>query len=245
MCLALLVACFGCEKEATTFKIDGETGVSGAVALADNHIQSLVSSMQVLAMTDEIRTGSWEGMSGLLSRLEQDQIPAAVWFALPDGSYYTVDQGKAAGNLSDRSYFPKVMSGATAIGDLVVSKSTGKKVVIATVPVKNNGQVIGALGASVYLDDLSKILVSELELPDNMVLYAVNEQGNITLHSDSQWIMQKAADLGSKTFADAIEEMLLKKEGNVNYEFQGMSENVVFKTSPLTGWSFALGLRSK
>ena len=249
-CLALLVACLGCGKEATTsssavFTIDGEMGLAAGIALTENHIQSLLNTMQVLAMTEEVKAGSWEGMQGLLNRFSQDQVPAAVWFVLPDGSYYTVEVGKASGNLSDRSYFPKVMSGATVIGDLVVSKSTGKKSVIAAVPVKNAGQVVGALGVSVYLDDLSKILVEELQLPDNMVFYAVDDLGYIALHSDPQWLMQKAADLGSSTFSKAVDEMLSKKEGNATYEFGGMSETVVFKTSPLTNWCFALGLRTK
>jgi hypothetical protein len=250
VCLALLVACLGCGEETTTssgsvFTIDGETGLAAGIALTENHIQSLVNTMQVLAMTDEVRAGSWEGMQGLLGRFSQDQVPSAVWFALPDGSYYTVEVGKASGNLSDRSYFPGVMSGATVVGDLVVSKSTGKNSVIVAVPVKNDGQVVGALGVSVYLDDLSKILVEELQLPDNMVFYAVDEQGYIALHSDPQWLMQKAADLGSSTFSQAVDGMLSKKEGNATYEFGGMLETVVFKTSPLTNWCFALGIRTE
>lgn len=250
LCLTLLVPCLGCGKETAissgaVFTVNGETGLAAAVALTDNHIQSLVNTMQVLAMTEEVKAGSWEGMQSLLARFSQDQVPAAVWFVLPDGSYYTVEVGKASGNLSDRSYFPRVMSGATAIGDLVVSKSTGKMSVIATVPVKNGGQVTGALGVSAYLDDFSKILVQELQLTDNMVFYAVNDQGYIALHSDTQWLMQKDSDLGSSTFSQAVDEMLSKKEGNATYQFGGMSETVVYKTSPLTNWCFALGVRTK
>ena len=250
VCLALLVACLGCGKETTissgsVFTVNGETGLAAAVSLADNHIQSLVNTMQVLALTDEVKAGSWEGMQGLLTRFSQDQIPALVWFALPDGSYYAVGVGKASGNLSDRSYFPKVMAGTATVGDLVVSKATGKMSMIATVPVKNGNQVIGALGVSVYLDSFSNILVQELQLPDNMVFYAVNDQGYIALHSDTQWLMQKASDLGSSTFSQAVDEMLSKKEGNATYQFGGMSETVVYKTSPLTNWCFALGVRTK
>ena len=78
VCLALLVPCLGCGKETTTsssavFTVNGETGLAAAVALTDNHIQSLVNTMQVLAMTDEVKAGSWEGMQGLLSRFSQDQ----------------------------------------------------------------------------------------------------------------------------------------------------------------------------
>jgi len=248
VCSALLVAVVGCGKENTTssvFTVNGEMELATAVALTDNHIQSLVNTMQVLAMTDEVKAGSWEGMQSLLSRFSQDQIPALEWFALPDGSYYAVGVGKASGNLSDRPYFPKVMSGATTIGDLLVSKATGRTSMMATIPVKNGGEVIGALGASVYLDDFSKILVQELQLPEDMVFYAVDDQGYIALHSDTQWLMQKASDMGSSTFSQAVDEMLSKKEGNATYQFGGMSETVVYKTSTLTSWCFALGIRTK
>jgi len=250
LCLALLAACLGCSNETATsgsavFTVNGESELAAAIALTDNHIQSFINTMQVLAMTEEVKAGSWEGMQGLLGRFSQDQIPAAVWFALPDGSYYTVEVGKASGNLSDRAYFPTVMSGTATIGDLVVSKSTGQKSVIATVPVKNGGQVIGALGVSIYLDDLSTSVVDEMQLPDNMVFYAIDGEGNIALDSDTQMIMQKASDLGSSSFSQAVNEMLSKKEGNTTYELGGVSETVVYNTSPLTNWCFALGVETK
>ena len=249
MCLALLTACLGCAQEtpapgAAALEIDGQVGLAAAVALTDNHIQSMVSSMQVLAMTDEVKTGNWDTMSGLLTKFKETQIPAVVWFALPNGSYYSAGTGLASGNLSDRSYLPKVMSGSMVVGDLVVSKSTGRKLVIATVPVEKDGNVIGALGVSVYLDDLSNVVAGELQLADNMVFYAVNQDGYIALHTDPQWLMQKAADVGSKTFSDAVAQMLLKNEGSATYEFAGKSEAVIFDTMPLTGWRIALGKRS-
>ena len=249
MCLALLTACFGCAQQTpapggVVLEIDGQVGLAAAVALTDNHIQSMVSSMQILAMTDEVKTGKWDTMSGLLTKFKENEIPAVVWFALPNGSYYSAGSGLASGNLSYRAYFPKVMSGSMVVGDLIVSKSTGRKSVIATVPVEKNGNVIGALGVSVYLDDLSGVISGELQLPSNMVFYAVNQDGYIALHTDSQWLMQKAADIGSKTFSDAVAEMLLKSEGSATYEFGGKSETVIFDTMPVTGWRIAIGEKS-
>jgi hypothetical protein len=247
VCLALLMASVGCGKGNTTssvFTVNGEMELATAMALTDNHIESLANTMQVLATTSEVKAGSWEGMENLLSRFGQDQLPALMWFALPDGSYYAVGVGKASGNLSDRSYFPKVMSGEVSIGDLVVSKATGNNSMIATVPVKNDGAVIGALGASVFLEDFSKILVQEMQLPADMVFYAINDQGYIALSSDTQYIMQKASDL-SNSFSQAVNEMLSKKQGNTTYQLGGMTETVVYKTSSLTNWCFALGIRTK
>ncbi len=245
-CPALLVASVACGKGNATspFTVSGGMELANAVSLTDNHIQSMVNTMQVLAMTNEVKAGNWEGMQDLLSRFSQDQLPALMWFALPDGSYYAVGVGKASANLSDRAYFPKVMSGEVSIGDLVVSKATGKNSAIVVVPVKNDGAVIGALGASVFLKDFSNTLVQEMQLPSDMVFYAINDQGYIALSSDTQLIMQKASDLGS-SFSQAVSEMLSKKQGNATYQLGGMTETVVYTTSSVPDWCFVLGTRTK
>jgi hypothetical protein len=246
--LAVLVAVLGSVENARAqtggagLTIDGRIGVSAAIALADGYIQSMVHSLQLLAMTEEVRSGKWEVMRGLLTRLKEIQIPVVVFFALPDGSYYTVEKGKTDQNIKDRAYFPRVMAGGVAIGDLVVSRSTGKKVMVAAVPVKSGGKVIGALGVSVYLDKLSELLVRELQLPPNMVLYAIDKQGTTALHSVTRLIFEDPAKQKSETLTRAVKEMLSKEEGMVTYEFEGKRKKAYFKTSPLTGWRFALAI---
>ena len=250
-CLALLAFLLGCGRGNETptsnkaIKISGEVGISSAIELTECHIENLVNSMEIIAMTEEVKSGNWNKMWPILNKFGEVHIPAVVWFALPDGSYYTAEKGKTDQNLSDRSYFPKVMSGNKVIGDLVVSKSTSEKVVVTTVPVKNEGKVTGALGASIYLENLSQLVVKELQLPTDMVFYAVSDQGKIALHSDSKWLLKDAADLGSKSFSEAVKSMLSNKQGVATYELEGVSETVIFKTSPLTGWCFALGLKAK
>jgi hypothetical protein len=246
--LAVLVAAFGSVMEtkaqtgSTGLSIDGRIGVSAAIALADGHIQSMVRSLQLLAITEEVGSGNWERMRGLLAKFKEVQIPAVVFFALPDGSYYTVEKGKTDQNIKDRAYFPRVMAGKVAIGDLVVSRSTGKKVMVAAVPVKSGGKVIGALGVSVHLDKMSELLARELQLPPNMVLYAIDKQGTTALHSVTRLIFEDPAKQKSETLTRAVKEMLSKEEGMVTYEFEGKRKKAYFKTSPLTGWRFALAV---
>jgi len=217
VCLALLIAAsLGCGGHADTDKMDTKMGVSALAALADSHIRSFVSSMEAVGETAEAESGDWEEMVDLLDRVGQTQVPAALWFVLPDGSYFTVDLGKTDKNLSDRSYFPGLMAGNTVLGDLVISKSTGKKSLIAAVPVMREGEVIGGLGASIFLDDLSEILVEELEMPDDMLFCATTEKGEVALHSNPELILEENPDL---------------------------PKNAVFKTSSLTGWRFALGFK--
>jgi hypothetical protein len=57
--------------------------------------------------------------------------------------------------------------------------------------------------------------------------------------------MEKASDIGSSTFSQAVDEMLSEKEGDATYQFGGMTETVVYKTSPLTNWCIAVGVRTE
>ena len=196
VCLLIVVAIVGVvEGIGTKNKFDTETSVSAAVALTEAHMEGLVTSMQVMALTDEVQSANWDTMKPLLTEFEASSIPLVAWFALPNASYYTVDTGLASSNLSDREYFPVVMEGHVAIGYTVVSKSTGKKSTVAVVPVKEGNDIIGALGVSIYLDEMSQSIVTELGLSNDMVFYAVNDKDDvIALHSDADMIMKDASE---------------------------------------------------
>ena len=217
-CMALLllvVGCGGCDESAGI--LDGKVGVSAAVALTEARVEGLVGTMGVMALTDEIKSAEWDNMVDILTKFEDSSIPLVAWFALPDGSYYTVDIGLASGNLSDRAYFPKVMAGEVVTGDLLVSKSTGLKAMVATVPVEDGGEVVGALGVSVFLEELSALIAADLELPDDVVLYAVNDEGIVALHINPDLIMENSSVLG-------------------------VPEQAVSEASTLLGWTFTLGV---
>lgn len=214
--LVLIMGALGCGGNEQADRMNTTVGVAAVVALADTHISSYANTLEALAMTQEVESGDWEEMVGLLAEVEQDQVSAITWFVLPDGSYFTVELGETGENLSDRAYFPGLMAGNKVLGDLVVSKATGKKSVIAASPVQRGGEVIGGLGVSIFLDDLSDTLASELALPDDMVFYATTESGELALHSDTQVVFETSPVL---------------------------AKNVVYDTSPLTGWRFALGYK--
>ena len=214
LCLALVMTGLSCGSEEAEVDIDAGMGVSALAALADSHIKGYVDSMEALATTQEVQSARWEDMAGLLQKV--DDAGTTAWFVTPDGSYYTTEQGKTDQNLSDRDYFPTLMAGNSVIGSLVVSKSTGKASVIAAVPVTREGDVVGAVGCSIFLEELSMTLASEIDLPGDMVFWAVNLDGDIALHSDTDMILKQDAEL---------------------------PEGVASRTSLLTFWQFALAFK--
>ena len=134
-------------------------------------------------------------MQELLAEFELLPISFNIWYLLPDGNYYKVASGLTGKNLSDRAYFPIVMAGEATIGDLVVSKSTGRKSMVMTVPIERSGEIVGALGATVYLDDLADLVLATVDLPEGVVLFAHTPTGEITMHPDSDLLLESANGL--------------------------------------------------
>ncbi len=139
--------------------------LSAFVSYTDLRMRSIQQSLEILASTTEARSARWKKMQPLLGGYQSMDGGLIVWFLRPDGTYYTVDKGLMDLKLSDRSYFPTLMSGRKVVGELVISKSTGRRSAVIAVPISDGGKVVGAIGASLFLDGLSDEVAAALALP--------------------------------------------------------------------------------
>ncbi|MFC1956740.1 hypothetical protein ACFLVY_00365 [Chloroflexota bacterium] len=104
------------------------------------------------------------------------------------------------------SWYPAVLRGVSLLAVV--------EALVTAVPVFKGEKVIGVLGVSVFLEDLSNTISEQLSLPDDIVFYALTATNQVALHTDTQMI------LGEKP-----EPM----------------ENSVSHLAPFTGWQITLG----
>jgi methyl-accepting chemotaxis protein len=181
-------------------------------------------------------------LKGPLGEVGKLNVSALNWFALPDGSYWSVQEGKASGNLTDRAYFPRLLAGKTVIGDLVVSKATSQNVMIVAVPIlREDGWVIGVLGSSVYLEPLSERIRQEMDLSGNVIFYSFDATPLLAMVYDPGLIFVEPKELGEEV-ERAFAEMLSHEEGAVTYTFRDKQRTVLYRKSSLTGWWYAFGV---
>jgi ABC-type amino acid transport substrate-binding protein len=213
--------------------------LTAVISVTEGQIKSILRPFEVLAMTDEVRSGEWEKIKPLLRTLEEKEPDARLWYANTDGSYYTVVDDLADSNLKERSYFPVVLSGEESVGTVVISHSTGKNAAIVAVPVIVNGEVTGILGASVYADSVTETLNERL--PASAVYYAIDNEGKFALSSETGEISQSITQISENTsFERAVEKMLSEESGTVEYEKNGRMWTAIFRRTQLTGWHFAV-----
>ena len=246
LCLShLIIAPAGAQTPVSSscFKEYANTILSSFIALTEQHIRTVEHELAVLSLTEEVKSADWEKMNSIMRAYQDGGLPGIVWFVLPDGNYYTLEKGLVGKKLSERKYFAGLMSGRSMTGDLVFSRSTGKKSVIVAVPVKRDGEVVGGLGASVFLNDVSQMINGALALPKNLVYYALAPDGITTLHKNTQLNFADPRIQGIESLRLAADKMLSTPEGEVTYEFEGTPRYAIYRTSALTGWKFAVGIK--
>lgn len=224
------------------FNIDGKVALASFVSLTDGHLRKLADSLEMVAASAAARSGKWEQIQAPLQEVEKTNVPAVLWFALPDGFYWTLEQGKVAENLASRPYFPRVLAGHRVSGDLVVSKSTGKSVAIIATPIlRRDNTVAGVLGASVRLDRLSALIREEMGLDDSVIFFTFDASPLLGLVWDPGLILVDPTKLG-ESVGHAFREMLSRERGSVTYTFRNIRRTVLYRKSPLTGWWYAFGV---
>lgn len=219
---------------------DTQSLLSAFVSYTDLRMRAVQQNLEILASTREANSAKWQNMKALLSGYEKSDGDLIVWFVRPDGSYFTVDRGLMDVTLSDREYFPKLMSGQQVMGDVVVSKSTGQRSAVIAVPMKRDGKVIGAIGASLFLDTLSVQVGSALALRSDAAFFALAPNGQTTLHKETDRHFLDPRELGSETLKKAANEMLANLSGETTYDFDNVTKKAIYRTSPLTQWKFAI-----
>lgn len=226
------------------FSVDGQIALHSLVSLSDGHLRKMADVLTMIARTDAARMCDWDAIHARLSEAATANVPAVLWFALPDGKLWSLKEGRVATTIADRPYFPHVLAGETVIGSLVVSRSTNRNTAIVAVPIfGEEHEVVGLLGASVHLDSLAAVLRQEMGgLGDGLLFFAIDEKGLGALNSEPSLIFTEPLKLGDSGMRRAFEKILADQQGVVTYEFRGVERTVLYQRSPVTNWSYGFGL---
>ena len=240
LCIPTLGVAQPSAEAAAPAEEDANSLLSAFISYTDLRVRSVQRSVEILAATPEVRSANWSNMKGLLKGYQESDEGLIVWYARPDGTYYTADKGLMDKTLTDRTYFPDLMSGMRIMGALVVSKATGQRSAIIAVPVEANDKVVGAVGVSLFLDKLSEQISAALDLRSGIGFFALAPNGLTTLHRKTDRHFLDPRELGSATLKTAATEMLSGTSGKTTYEFDNMTKHAIYGTSGLTGWKFAI-----
>ncbi len=155
--------------------------VESVAAEVNASFNSQMAVIKALAEIDHIKNRNLEKTTSAYNIIKDDikDVQRLMLIDL-EGNY--VNTANGTGNVFEREYFQQALKGDTIISKPVISKSTGKPVIIGVTPCSKDGKIMGVLGAVFNLDRISNN-ISNIEFGKTGYAYMVNSEG-IILASD-------------------------------------------------------------
>lgn len=244
MTLGVLSSGWAAENVAKPKDVGPKVMLGAAAHYVDSILTDAMTSLGLIASTPEAKKGEWKSIKPYLTQLEKT-LPGVYSFILPNGDYYTLDRDFTNLNLTNRGYFKSLFAGNTIKGFPIFSRSTGKKSVFVAVPIVVDGNVTGALGISVLLDELNTKLDKDFDLPSHYTWYILNSEGNTMLNKERDFIFMNPLSQGSESLRKSVKEALKHESGTMEYKLGNDREAYYQKLPNFEWWMFIALLEGK
>lgn len=218
------------------------TTAEKAALYLDKLGKDVLTDLQKIAMSPEAQKGDWQGIKPQLSKLN-DKLPAVYFWVLPDGNYYSVEKDFTNLNLSNRPYFKPLFSGKDIWGEPIYSRSTGKKSAVFATPIRSKGKINGALGASIFLDELHSRLNKTFAFPKDYTWFAINSEGLNMLDMEAEYIFMDLKTEFTPSVQQAVSTILKNKKGEVEYQIGNVKRQASFHKIPKLNWWMVVAKR--
>jgi methyl-accepting chemotaxis protein len=137
-------------------------------------------------------------------------------------------------DLSTRGHFRNAMEGQASISGILRSAISGDPIFVAAAPVVVNGTVVGAVHGSVELARFTGEVLDNIQLGQTGYVYMTNSDGLVIAHPQRDYIMD--LDISEEDFGAA---MIARKNGFLEYQWEGSKTVAAFTEIPSTGWILA------
>lgn len=214
--------------------------------LVKESLASQLRSLQELGLRTRTSGMDWKTQRESLSPDVERLGFLDIGVVALDGRARYVNGGDEA-SLGDRDYVQKAFAGQSAVSDVIISKVTGKPVVMLAVPIETLSEsIVGVLVARQDGDALSKI-TNKMGFGSSGYAYLLNKTGTIIAHPKAEYVTgqfspieaaKKDSSLGE--LADAVSTMVLGYPGLREYRFEGRRLIAGFAPVSDLGWTLVV-----
>ena len=164
----------------------------GIVNYIDEWFEKNLKVMFALAEMPDIHTMNAGKQLPLLKAVNKAYFPGIhhIYTIDTDGLNVARSDEKSLKDLSDRQYFKDIILGKPFSWQSVVGKTTKIPVLIQSVPIKKDGNVIGVIGSSVTLEDLSNYVVNWRKGETGRA-FLLDEKGFVLAHSNKAHVSER------------------------------------------------------
>jgi len=205
-----------------------------------------IDILQEVANRETIQTMDWEVQKNALKSDAERLGYLDIAVVLLNGTAQYVETGETA-ELGDRAYIKKALEGKANVSDVLISKVTGKPVLMYAVPIENNGQIVGALIGrkdGTALNDIT----DELGIGETGYAFILGKDTTFYAHPNREIVITQRnvqsdieTDGSLQSFGIALNKLGLGKRGIVNYQFEKANRITAMAPIPNTDWIIGIG----
>ncbi|MCY6483094.1 methyl-accepting chemotaxis protein [Clostridium aestuarii] len=214
--------------------------VEKMVTIADDKLHEWKMEVSLLSSIESVKKLNYEEVKKFVSK-NQEKFNEFQGIIVSDKSGKYFGTNGATGDIGEREYFDEVMNGNTVVSNPVISKSTGKPIIVVAAPIKSEGgEIIGLIGATVNLSIITDVINAE-KLGDTGYAYMINSDGLVMAHPNSEFILKNnVLQNKSETFVAMSQKMVNGESGIDNYEIEGSEKIAAYVPLESTEWSIAM-----
>lgn len=142
-------------------------------------------------------------------------------------------------DVNSRDYVKGAFQERTTISEPIISKSVGKYVVAIAAPIKDtNGEVIGAMGSSIFLDYFGS-KVSNIKIGEKGYAFIFDATGHMIYHQDNKLLGKHVKELNTPQLEDIVNAVNNSVDNEVKTtEYKWNGEDKITSASPVaqTKW---------
>ncbi|MEG0153675.1 MAG: cache domain-containing protein, partial [Cellulosilyticaceae bacterium] len=217
-----------------------------SAARVENSLNEQIKVLEHVA-TDPVLLDEKATIEQKLAKLSSEQNRVghlSMTLMLKNGDAYCTDSSTF--NVAGEYGFKLAMEGAPSISDPVLSKSTGKMIVMYTVPIMKNGKAIGALNAVRPGQELSAH-TGNIKLGETGVAYMLNSKGTLIADKNEKKVLEQYNSIKQSKKDNSLEElatverkMISSQKGIGNYTANGKEKYVGYAPLKAYGWSIGV-----
>lgn len=223
-----------------------QSGSIGSLYL-DSTISSKLQTLQEVANKAEIKSMDWNTQRVAL----KDDVERLGYLDLaivqPSGDASYVLSGEVS-NLREREYIKNALEGKSSISDVIISKVTGKAVIMYAVPIIRDGKVVGSLIGRTEGNSLSDF-TNNIKCSENGFSFILGTDFTFYAYPDKDFVLKqvnivKEADKDEKfsSLVNQIKNIDIKKQSTIEYSFEGKNYLSVITPLETTGWLLCISI---
>ncbi|MBI9017176.1 MAG: methyl-accepting chemotaxis protein [Phycisphaerae bacterium] len=124
-------------------------------------------------------------------------------------------------------------AGKVWISDAAISPASGRPVALVMAPIRDidSDEIIGIMGTPIELTEFSNKFVDKTKIGESGYVAIVDHAGMTIAHPNKEFILK--LDISGLDFGKQI---LVQKNGNIDYTFKGVDRTSTFACHAQTGW---------